>query len=260
MSQVTEDLKPSLKQRLLAWSVARASGVSEKHTHKRLFAPNSFSIVERHFLKFGVLEPQVVMLLGAHVALPQGVTCLSERRIIDAVKIAAAAHYRLAATISATEMKLNCTTAQDVIINSIFTPSTTPDTWKSVIQNAVNARFPLDASSPLWRVDISGPQEMHGEGYVLPLTEIEANERNVAMNPTFHIFFSFNHCLGDGLAMFSFVRTLFTSRDFVNVLNTPHLDLSGPVCLDPPYLLDNLIEPSFFNVVRRNNYLKFSCG
>ncbi|KAJ3118653.1 hypothetical protein HDU96_010637 [Phlyctochytrium bullatum] len=65
----------------------------------------------------------------------------------------------------------------------------------------------------------------------------------------FEIMFTFHHCLGDGLSMFAFART------FLECANAEHLNASDlqlekiPVVTTPPPLIDNLLDPWFFEVV-----------
>lgn len=90
---------------------------------------------------------------------------------------------------------------------------------------------------------------MRGEGYILPLTEIEAEERGVPKDPEFFISFAFNHCLGDGLSMLAFARTYFSKLN-VEAYNrtSSHLD-EFFINAEPPPLLDNFIKASFLGII-----------
>lgn len=100
------------------------------------------------------------MLVGAKLKLPLKVTRLSENRLIEVLKISAAEHFRLSSLINPTTLTANlaATTANDLNLNVKFTEYSNPDTYKEVIENAVNMRFDLKTCrTPLWRADIVGP-------------------------------------------------------------------------------------------------------
>ncbi|KAJ3411487.1 hypothetical protein HDV05_002140 [Chytridiales sp. JEL 0842] len=67
--------------------------------------------------------------------------------------------------------------------------------------------------------------------------------------PSFEIMFTFHHCLGDGLSMFAFARTFcqFIDSQHFNV-DDIHLE-NVEVVKEPPPLLDNLVDPSFLEVL-----------
>jgi hypothetical protein len=81
-------------------------------------------------------------------------------------------------------------------------------------------------------------------GATMPNYETPANN-----SPYFEIMFVFHHCLGDGLSMYAFARTLcelLTTENF----NTEDLKLENiPVIHEPPPLIDNLFNPNLFQVL-----------
>jgi hypothetical protein len=65
----------------------------------------------------------------------------------------------------------------------------------------------------------------------------------------FEIAFSFHHCLGDGLSMWAFARTFlkYCEKEY---FVKPDLELQKvPLDQDPPPILDNLMNPSLFEVL-----------
>lgn len=192
------------------------------------------------------------MLVGGRIGMPPGVTRLSETRIKEVLKIAAAEHFRLSAIVDPNTFtaNVNCKNASGLELSVNFTAQTYHDQFKDVMRNAVNIRFDLKTTNmPLWHADILGPEAMRNDGYILPLTNEEAIERNVPLNPEFYVFLAFNHCLGDGLSMLAFVRTYFTKLN-TEAFNREVMDLKQvPICREPPPLLDNLIKTSFLGII-----------
>jgi hypothetical protein len=71
--------------------------------------------------------------------------------------------------------------------------------------------------------------------------------------PYFEIMFTFHHCLGDGLSMYSFGRTFLEIADFEH-MNSLDLKLEDvPVNPEPVPVLDNLFNPNVLQIVARKH-------
>ncbi|KAJ3317374.1 hypothetical protein HDU76_001203 [Blyttiomyces sp. JEL0837] len=65
----------------------------------------------------------------------------------------------------------------------------------------------------------------------------------------FEIMFTFHHCLGDGLSMFAFART-FLENVQAEKFNADDIHLENVlVNKEPPPVLDNLLNPNFFEIL-----------
>ncbi|KAJ1548070.1 hypothetical protein HK096_005879 [Nowakowskiella sp. JEL0078] len=79
---------------------------------------------------------------------------------------------------------------------------------------------------------------------------------------TFDIIFTFHHSLGDGLCLYTFIKSMFAQFS-AEQFNAPSLNLIDfPVAKDDVPLLDNLVNPSFLEVLPaaigmlNDNYIK----
>jgi hypothetical protein len=179
---------------------------------------------------------------------------------VELLKVAAATHYRLSSVVDPVSYSTTpiANNAKDLKLNVKFTEEVSADTYKGVIKDAINRRYDLSEGSPLWHADIVGPACMRGEGYVLPVDQEEATARGVEIDPHFFVFFSFNHCLGDGMLFSkSGLSMLAISRTYFSLLNAEAFNRepisleSVAVTQDPPPLLDNMIKTSFFGILSR---------
>ncbi|KAI8902074.1 hypothetical protein BC833DRAFT_574966 [Globomyces pollinis-pini] len=210
-----------------------------------LFPDNGLSINERFFHANASNSPQVVLLVAIKVALHKDTKHLSENRLLDLVKWTSSEMFRTACTVDYASQTLvpMGETAADLRIKSSFTTFVDDKTPLQVAQKAINYRFNMkDPTYPCWKVDIVAPNEIRGDGITL-------SENSVEKLPTFHILFSFHHCLGDGLSVFSFTR-LFFSKLTSDAFNAESLNLQNiPITKAPPPILDNYIYSNFFGVV-----------
>ncbi|RKO90454.1 hypothetical protein BDK51DRAFT_11863, partial [Blyttiomyces helicus] len=222
-----------------------------------VIAANGLSITERIFYASKPGRPQVVMGIMIRLRPPPTLSPskFTVTRIIDLLRLAAASHYRLISYIDPQTMlchRLGNTVADFHLPHRIVPRGSGEDswrneaTWETVFREEINRTFDTsDTSKPLWRVALIVPPEMmEGEG-----------ERRVgrveggALRPYVELMHTFHHCLGDGLSMFSF------SRSFLDLCDKERFDVEdlklGEVELTtvPPPVLDNLVNPSVFEVL-----------
>ena len=187
------------------------------------------------------------MMVGGRFNFPSEALRYSANRLNDILKMSAAEHYRLSSTVNAQDHTVNLmgTTAADLKLNCIFTPEKDKNTHREVARQALNWQYDLnDPTAPLWRCDFVGPAEMSGDGFPRP-----SNFKAGDSTPECAIYFSFNHCLGDGLSMLALART-FMRLCVVENLNKSVIDLSQiPLQSKPPSLLDNLMNPGLLDVI-----------
>ncbi|KAJ3276763.1 Anaphase-promoting complex subunit 2 [Terramyces sp. JEL0728] len=190
------------------------------------------------------LDIEVIMMVGSRVMMPKKARHLSLKRIVDICKLTQAEFYRTASTVDYdTQVMVPMgATAADLRIEYSFKPFVDLSTTAEAIKYAINYRYNIrDSTAPLWRIDIVGPPEMV-EGITLAGDSPETL-------PNFYVYFSFHHCLGDGLSAFSYAKEVF--RNFhVSNLNLPDLHLDSlAVTPSPPPLLDNLIKANFVEII-----------
>ncbi|KAJ3325130.1 hypothetical protein HDV06_004886 [Boothiomyces sp. JEL0866] len=230
-------------KRMIKW-IKSTAGIKSKPP-KPLFPPNSLSITERYFHKTHMEnEAQVIMMVGSRVLMPRKARHLSLKRILDICKLTQAEFYRTASTVDFdTQVMIPMgATAADLRIEYSFTPFVDATTTAEAIKYAINYRYNIkDSSAPLWRVDIVGHPDIV-EGITLA-------EESQEVLPNFYIYFSFHHCLGDGLSAFSYAKEVFRNFHATN-FNLPdlHLDTLAVTPLPPP-LLDNLIKANFVEII-----------
>ncbi|KAJ3262291.1 WD40 repeat domain 95 [Boothiomyces macroporosus] len=230
-------------KRMIKW-IKSTAGIKTKPP-KPLFPPNSLSITERYFHKTHMEnEAQVIMMVGSRVLMPRKARHLSLKRIIDICKLTQAEFYRTASTVEfETQVMIPMgATAADLRIEYSFTPFVDASTTAEAIKHAINYRYNIkDSSAPLWRIDIVGHPDIV-EGITLA-------EDSQEVLPNFYIYFSFHHCLGDGLSAFSYAKEVFRNFHAAN-FNLPdlHLDTLAVTPVPPP-LLDNLIKANFLEII-----------
>ncbi|KAJ3067583.1 hypothetical protein HDU98_009210 [Podochytrium sp. JEL0797] len=244
---------------------------------KNIVDPTGLSIIERVFYKSPPNKPQVIMSLALHFTLPNSVTSLKPERIVDLIRIAASKHYRCSSFVDPVSMNAHplAPTADKLPCNYRFIKSdpNNPNAWQNVYAEEINTNFDLkDWLRPLWRASIIIPESwlpsptsrVHDEESPLPSvlefgsSKVRASETGSfgetlppasSDNSSFKIIFSFHHCLGDGLSMYAFCRT-FAECAEASFLKTDDLHLERiVVAQEPPPLLDNVFNPSIFQVL-----------
>lgn len=177
-------------------------------------------------------------MYGGRIAVPPSSKFLSLERIVTVMKMASAHIYRTASTL---DYESHCfepmgTSASDVRITHRFTVLEDEKTHEVVAQREVNQKYNMtDKKSPLWNIHVVGPSEL--------LTGIHATSDDFVF-PKFYIFWSFHHCISDGLSGWAFIRE-FMAR-------------MGPECfqVDPPAIQDipivTRVPPLIDNLIRTN--------
>ncbi|KAI8902080.1 hypothetical protein BC833DRAFT_521469 [Globomyces pollinis-pini] len=234
--------RKSISKKQINW-IKSVAGIKSKP--KPIFNENSLSINERYFHRESTDTSQVVMVVGMKVSLPISVNHISENRIIDLVKLTASQMYRTSCIIDYDSQNLipMGKFASDIRVKCDFVEYLDDQTALKTAQEAINHRFDMkDQVYPCWKVAIIGPKEMKGDG--VSLTEY-SNEslRN------FYVLFSFHHCLGDGLSVFSFSKSFFNNLTPQN-LNSTTIDLHKvPITKSLPPLLDNYIYTNLIGIM-----------
>lgn len=239
--------KPTLKTRYLIWCVKKAAGISHSRKRQPILEKNSLSIIERHFAAWKENTPQVILLTGYRVSLPVGVFKLSITRLKEILKLAAARHYRACSYVDVQDftVKLLSDTAEGLPVRVNFTPFENASTHEKVIYEAVNYQYDFKVIEPIWKLDIVGLPEIANGGLSL---QHEVSRKSC---PEVTFIFSANHCFGDGLGILSLAKT-FLSLLTIENLNCKSLNLDKiTVDHEPPPLLDNYIDPGFFEILRR---------
>ncbi|KAJ2999658.1 hypothetical protein HDV02_002131 [Globomyces sp. JEL0801] len=188
---------------------------------------------------------KVVMVVGMKVSLPISVNHISENRIIDLVKLTASQMYRTSCIIDYESQNLipMGKFASDIRVKCDFVEYLDDQTALKTAQEAINHRFDMkDQVYPCWKVAIIGPKEMKGDG--VSLTEY-SNEslRN------FYVLFSFHHCLGDGLSVFSFSKSFFNNLTPENLNSTTIVLHKVTITKSLPPLLDNYIYTNLVGIM-----------
>ncbi|KAI8814035.1 hypothetical protein BJ742DRAFT_788323 [Cladochytrium replicatum] len=231
---------------------------------------NGLSIVEQFFFKSPPERPQVIIGGCMRLRLPPAVTHFSIPRVVALLKKSAAHHHRLSCYIdpaTATTHPL-AHTADKLPLNIAVAARTTHRKLTRLLRAALNTNFDTsNTSRPLWRCVLLVPESALKEFEHLPqspdftivrddipedkLPDPEAPEPFVD-TPEGGIFFeavfAFHHCLGDGLCLYTFSKTIFSEMIAENFL-AEKLDISTfPVNTEPPPVMDNLLEPAFWQV------------
>ncbi|KAJ8324123.1 hypothetical protein O5D80_007329 [Batrachochytrium dendrobatidis] len=251
---------------VLKMIAATASMNGKKH---QLFADSSLGAIERVVHQTPETSDQMLMSLFLRLRLPPQVNRISEQRILDLIRLAQAKHYRLASYVDHTtyDTVLFGNKAADLPLLSRFVSSddgSAHEIWQRVVTEEINSKFDLrDPTTPLWRVAIIGTGAIAGNGIQLvPSSEQpDCIGSSVATSSiVFDLIFTFHHCLGDGLSMLAFARTLLAECTTANYnAESLHLDQVSVVA-NPPVLLDNYIKPSFFGIVPALVVLLFTHG
>jgi hypothetical protein len=237
---------PASRKRLIRL-VKGAAGIKKKASP--LFPENGLSIVERYFHHMPDTSPQVVLTYGGRIIMPERATFLSVERIMDMNKRTAAKVFRCASTVDYDKQEFvpMGDTAADIRIPYKFTELVDETTHRKIQQQEVNQRYDMRSTKfPLWSVHIVGPKEMQ-EGICVG-TNIPGAVRMDSF-PKFYIFWSFHHCIADGLSGWAFIR-LFMSEMSVDSFHEVPIPLDQfSVTKIPPPLLDNYIDPKFFELL-----------
>ncbi|KAJ3132729.1 hypothetical protein HK100_005080 [Physocladia obscura] len=259
---------------------SKASWFSFKSSRSRntpVVEDNSLSITERFFFKTAPSKQQVLMCILVRIRLPPACDNVAPARIVDLLRIAQAKHYRLSAWID--HESLGALPFADKAANlptSYRFIERDGDNWMDVYSDEININFDTDDSSkPLWRSSIIVPKEWmpepgsdcynnqtpivpdHQKKLDYPIKYSRANSDQLGFNQPapdpsgryFDLMSTFHHCLGDGLSMLAFARTFLECADAAHI-NAKDLDLANiNVSQDPPPLLDNLFNPSVFEIL-----------
>ncbi|KAJ3105115.1 hypothetical protein HK100_003958 [Physocladia obscura] len=259
---------------------SKASWFSFKSSRSRstpVVEDNSLSITERFFFKTAPSKQQVLMCILVRIRLPPACDNVAPARIVDLLRIAQAKHYRLSAWID--HESLGALPFADKAANlptSYRFIERDGDNWMDVYSDEINTNFDTDDSSkPLWRSSIIVPKEWmpepgsdcynnqtpivpnHQKKLDYPIKYNRVHSDQLGLNPPapnpsgryFDLMSTFHHCLGDGLSMLAFARTFLECADAAHI-NAKDLDLANiNVSQDPPPLLDNLFNPSVFEIL-----------
>jgi hypothetical protein len=228
------------KKRMINY-VRGAAGI-RKSPQNPIFPPNGLSIVERFFHYMPSNSAQVVLTYGAGLILPKNSTFLSVSRVVDVAKLTAAEIYRTACSVDYNTQTFQpiADTANNLIVPHKFTELKGKEHVQEVMKAEVNQRYNVNNSNtPLWNIHILGPKEM--------VEGIQIKEGEDA--PLFYVFWSFHHCISDGLSGLAFIR-LFMTKLVPEAFHQQPLDLSAiPVTKTPPFLMDNYIDANFFQLI-----------
>ena len=239
--------KLSFKKKRIIFMVKTAAGIRRK-PHPVL-PVDSLSVVERYFHHMKENSAQVVLTYGGRISLPKGSTHLSVSRLIDVIKMAAAEVYRTSSILDYSTHKFSPSSknAAGLKINFKFTELTDDQIFANVAQQELNQKYNVHGSDPLWNIHIIGPKEMQ-EG-------INCEPGSDFLFPKFYIFWSFHHCIADGLSGWAFIR-VFMSKMAPELFQKNPLSLeSVPVNQTPPPLIDNLIYANFCEIIPGNSSL-----
>ena len=212
-------------------------------------------------------------------------TPLTVQRIVDLVRLSAAEHYRLIAAVdpeSHTFVPLGKCVADFNPLVRVIERVDHQRTWESVLRKELNTNFDTSSpTKPLWKVAMVVSKQV-AENYRKSIAQVaqkggielsqgastsqetptqETTDYTRKPEETFEIFFSFHHCLGDGLSMWAFART-FMKYSHQSFWLQPDLKLDQiPLSTEPPPILDNLMNPGFFEVLPGTSlcYLFSSC-
>jgi hypothetical protein len=237
---------PAGKKRLIQM-VKGAAGIKKKPSP--LFPENGLSIVERYFHRMPNTSPQVVLTYGGRIIMPEKATFLSVERLVDVNKRTAAKVFRCASVVdydTQTFIPMG-DTAADIKVSLKFTELVDNTTHRNVQQQEVNQRYDTKSKElPLWSIHIVGPKEM---------------EQGISVNadipgatpmqefPKFYIFWSFHHCIADGLSGWAFIR-LFMSEMSQEFFQRSRIQLDHfPIVKYPPPILDNYIDPHLMDLI-----------
>jgi hypothetical protein len=235
----------SFQKRRIIFMVKSAAGVRRKP--RPVLPADSLSIVERYFHHMKDNSAQVVLTYGGRLSLPKGSTHLSVSRLVDIAKIASAEIYRTSSVLQFDTHQFNSTskTAAGIKINFKFTELVGDKMSSTVAQQELNQKYDVHGSDPLWNIHIVGPKEMQDGINCEPNADF--------VFPKFYVFWSFHHCIADGLSGWAFIRV------FMSMM-APEFFQAIPISLEtivvnqtPPPLIDNIIYANFFEVIPGNN-------
>lgn len=237
------EAKLSGKKKRLIKMVKGAAGIKSKPNP---FLPeNSLSAIERYFHHMPKESAQVVLLYGGRIQLPKGSKILSVDRLVDVMKLTAAEVYR---TASVLDYDSHIFTpmgnfASELRLTHRFTPLEDESTFAKVAQKEVNQKYDMQgANSSLWNIHIVGPEEML-RGIIEP-----EDAKNFEF-PKFYIYWSFHHCISDGLSGWAFIRKFMSKMGAENFqIQRPLLD-SAAITNTPPPLIDNLIKTNWVELL-----------
>jgi hypothetical protein len=188
---------------------------------------------------------KVILIYGGRMLLPKGSKILSVERLVTIMKITAAGFFRTASTLDYdthlfTPMGEN---ASDINLTHRFTVLEDESTCAKVAQKEVNQKYNLkDKTIALWNIHIVGHKDME-TGIIAP-----ENDESFIF-PKFYIFWSFHHCISDGLSGWAFIRKFMSKMGPESFqLETPSLD-KALITTCPPPLIDNLINTNWIELL-----------
>ena len=234
---------PKSKKRMIKY-IRSAAGIRTKPQNP-LFPDNGLSIVERFFHRMPSTSPQVILSYCGRLQLPKGSTYLSFDRVVDVAKLTAAEIFRTSSLLDYEKQTFEsyCDTADKIIVPYKFTPrieGRDDAMYNQILRSELNQKYDIETSNArLWNIHIVGPKEME--------TGMDIEKSDNA--PELMLFWSFHHCICDGLSGFAFIR-LFMTKMIPEAFSQVPMDLSTvKVSKIPPPLLDNYINPHFFQLL-----------
>ncbi|KAJ3357164.1 Anaphase-promoting complex subunit 2, partial [Kappamyces sp. JEL0680] len=234
--------KPTSKQKRIIRVVKGAAGIKKKG--KPFLPENGLSIVERYFHHMPPQSAQVVLVYGGGIIMPKGAKHLSVDRIVSIMKMTSAEIYRTACLLNyeTQEFTPMGTSAADIRIVTRFTELVDETTVARTAQQELNQKYDV-GSGLLWNIHIVGPKEMQGEGINAP-----PDDDNFIF-PKFYIFWSFHHCISDGLSGWCYIRHFMTKMGPELFQPSPPNLQSVLITTTPPPLIDNLISTNFIGLI-----------
>ncbi|RKO97287.1 hypothetical protein CXG81DRAFT_11632, partial [Caulochytrium protostelioides] len=237
------------------------------------------SVVEGVFIHTTApTAPQVIMGLTFSLRprrrhVPQPVTV---QRIMEIAAIAGSEHYRLGARVrrgqehtqpfgkTAAELPIHHTVyshAPALFSSPVIPPHGRPDVdhpvyraWFDVIATELNTQFDIESGkAPLWKMALIVPPQL-GESYRNALAESRLDAPDVEGGSdgdlTYYVMFFFHHCLGDGMSILACAKSFVKHCTQDNLTSRSPLKLNQvPLCVLPPPLLDNILNPSVANLI-----------
>ncbi|TPX32662.1 hypothetical protein SeMB42_g07590 [Synchytrium endobioticum] len=137
-------------------------GVFPKRKAKPCIEPDGLGVVERVFYNIKPGKPQVIMGCAIRLKNPAIFPHISPERILELIKIAASAHYRLCISLDPQTLRgiHLADTAADLPISYRVVDREKEDTWQEVVLQDINTNFDLkDITKPLWRVSLVMPKQ-----------------------------------------------------------------------------------------------------
>jgi hypothetical protein len=193
------------------------------------------------------------LVYGGRFSVPKGARHLSVNRLVHLMKMTCATIYRTACTLQYDDhiFRPMGTLASDIRITSKFTVLEDESSFSKVAQEEVNQKYDIkDPAVPLWNIHIVGPKEMLGDGITIDDSDLESYTF-----PKFYIFWSFHHCISDGLSGWCFIRAFLSNTSPEAFQKEEPNAAEIVITSNPPPLIDNLITANFIELIPGLTYI-----